>query len=270
MSPSTFQAARTVPQQSTLLTMFVLRSERTSPAFVRVTLGGGDIESFVPMGFDQWFRLFIAVAEDSLDRLPNKLDTLSYARFLAISKSRRPILRNYTVRAFRPSGPGGPEMDVDFVVHGSVAEGTAGPAAAWAQNCRPGDAVAIIDEGIGFNAPDGAPVEIVGDASALPAVAGVLASLPREMRGRAFVEVPTRADEQPLEAPEGVSVTWVHSGDRAPGQALREHVESRPAATHGAYYWAVGESSLVTGLRRHWVRAGIPKSDIVFCGYWKH
>jgi hypothetical protein len=58
------------------------------------------------------------------------------------------------VRAFRADGPQGPELDVGFVVHGSPAAGTSGPAATWAQTCAVGDAVAILDEGITFPAGD--------------------------------------------------------------------------------------------------------------------
>ncbi|MFD8565909.1 SIP domain-containing protein [Streptomyces sp. NPDC059639] len=36
------------------------------------------------------------------------------------------------------------------------------------------------------------------------------------------------------------------------------------------YVWVVGESGLVTGLRRHWVTQGAPKDHIKFYGYWKH
>lgn len=269
MSPSTFQAARTIPETSALLTPFVVRTQRISPSFARVTLGGGDAESFNHMGLDQWFRFFIPVAEDSLSRLPNKLDMVSYAKFLTISKSIRPIRRNYTVRAYRKDGAEGPEIDVDFVLHGIGDGHDAGPAASWALECRPGDPVAIIDEGTSFKAPPGIPIEMVADATGLPAVAGILASLPPDARGRAFIEVPERSDEQTLIHPEGIKMTWVHSGQGAPGAALRQHVESRPAASRGAYYWTVGESSLVTGLRRHWVREGVPKREIVFCGYWK-
>lgn len=59
----------------------------------------------------------------------------------------RPVLRSYSVRAYRPDGPDGPELDIDFVLHGSAADGTAGPAATWAQHCARDDAVAILDEG---------------------------------------------------------------------------------------------------------------------------
>ncbi|GIH97911.1 siderophore-interacting protein [Planobispora siamensis] len=61
------------------------------------------------MGYEQWFRLFLPVSGDSLTRLPGKPTTLSYARYLTIPKSSRPVLRNYSVRAYRPEGP---ELDV--------------------------------------------------------------------------------------------------------------------------------------------------------------
>ncbi|WP_407674900.1 SIP domain-containing protein [Nonomuraea fuscirosea] len=34
--------------------------------------------------------------------------------------------------------------------------------------------------------------------------------------------------------------------------------------------WVVGESELPVRLRRHRVRAGVPKEHIMFCGYWRH
>ncbi|MEO3830201.1 siderophore-interacting protein [Actinomadura sp. B10D3] len=50
--------------------------------------------------------------------------------------------------AYRPDGLDGAELDVDFVLHGSADDQTAGPAAAWATTCTRGDAVGILDEGI--------------------------------------------------------------------------------------------------------------------------
>jgi NADPH-dependent ferric siderophore reductase len=76
------------------------------------------------------------VAEGALARLPKTLSPLSYAKYLTIAKTTRPVLRNYSVRAYRPDGPDGPELDVDLVLHGS-----AGPAAVWADSCAPGQTV---------------------------------------------------------------------------------------------------------------------------------
>ena len=64
---------------------------------------------------------------------------MAYFKYLAISKSERPTLRTYTIRDYRENGPDGPEIDVDFVLHGSAEDGTAGPAATFATTCSEGD-----------------------------------------------------------------------------------------------------------------------------------
>lgn len=277
MASQNLTATRVKPQTSELLTLHVLRRERISPSFVRVTLGGGDAERFVPMGFDQWFRLFIPVsreAEEVLDRLPDKLDTLSYARYLMIAKVRWPVLRSYSVRGYRPTGAEGPEIDVDVVLHGSVEDGTAGPASAWAQTCAVGDAVAILDEGIGFNPPPALArhVFLVADESGVPAAASVLASLPRDAVGHVVVEVPSNADRQRLDMPDGIDVTWLARDDVGvvPGRAALGFARSLPLPSEPFYGWVVGEQNLPVSLRRDWVRRGVPKEHVMFCGYCRH
>uniref|UniRef100_UPI001BD9F529 siderophore-interacting protein n=1 Tax=Acrocarpospora catenulata TaxID=2836182 RepID=UPI001BD9F529 len=196
------------PDNAELITLQVLRRERLSPHFARVTLGGEELRRFTPMGFDQWFRLFIPVGDGAtLARVPARLTTMSYLKFLTVSKATRPVLRNYSVRAYRPHGP---ELDIDFVLHGSPSDGTAGPAATWAQSCAPGDLVALLDEGIGFNPdPSLTHVRLIADETGLPAMAGILASLPPDTRGHALIELPDQADRQDLTAPPGVQIDWL-------------------------------------------------------------
>jgi len=273
MARTNLAATRVKPDTSQLLTLHVLRREAVSPGFVRVTLGGGDIAAFRPMGFDQWFRLFLPVKDaGELTRLPDRLGTLEYLRYLTISKAQRPVLRSYTVRAFRPEGPHGAELDVDLVIHGSVQEGTAGPAALWAQACAVGDAVAVLDEGIGFNPPPGTErLMLVADETGLPAVAGILGSLPHDAVGTVHVEVPTDEDRQELDGPPGMAVTWVRRErpGAVPGATVRRVVEGLPVPVEQAYGWVVGEQALATGVRRHWVATGLAKDRIMFCGYWR-
>jgi NADPH-dependent ferric siderophore reductase len=273
MAKSTVEDRRIKPQISELLILKVVRRELVTPNMARVTLGEGDIAKFTPMGFDQWFRLFIPIADDeTLSRLPQKLDTLSYAKYLTISKTKRPVLRNYTVRAYREEGASGPEIDVDFVLHGDAAAGTAGPAASWADDCEPGNAVAILDEGIGFvQPPQTDTVVLVADETGLPAVAGVLASLPADTVGIALIEVPTTDDIQNLVGPVGVDVRFVVRPDAhvTPGAAVLKAAEALPALGERCFAWTVGESALVAAARRHWIATGVPKDNITFCGYWK-
>lgn len=273
MASQNLSRTRVAPQTEGLITLHVLRKESITPHLVRVTLGGGDVADFVPLGRDQWFRLFLPVAGDeALSRLPNKLSTVSYLKFLTISKTERPILRNYTVRAHRADGPDGPEIDVDFVLHGSAAEGTAGPASTWAETCEPGATVALLDEGIGFNPPDGlTDLRLVADETGLPAVAAILEGLPPETTGEAIVEVPTAEDRQELSAPAGVTVRWVVREDAhaKPGEAALAAVQAAPVASTPFYGWTVGEQALATGVRAHWVAQGVPKENITFVGYWR-
>lgn len=274
MARTNMTATRIKPEVEQLVTMHVLRRERISPNFARVTLGGGDIARFTPMGFDQWFRLFIPVSETSLSRLPQKLDTFAYLRYLAISRTERPVLRNYTVRAFREDGADGPELDIDFVLHGSAADGTSGPAATWAETCAVGDAVAILDEGIAFNPSDEVArrAVLVTDETGLPAAAGILASMRRDAVGTAIIEVPDVDDAQDIDAPEGFEIRWVPRTDphAVPGVAALAAATALPIDDEPFFGWAVGEQSLATSMRRHWVQAGVPKTSISFCGYWKH
>jgi len=273
MARSHAAQTRMKPEASELLTLRVLRRRRLSPSFARVTLGGDDLARFVPLGRDQWFRLFLPVSEGSLARLPQRLDTLAYFRYLAISKTERPVLRNYSVAGFRPAGAHGPELDVDFVRHGSAADGTAGPAATWAETCEPGDAVAILDEGVLFTPPAGfsGPLALVGDETALPAIAGILASLPSHVTGTALVEVPDPGDVRDLVAPAGMEMRWVVRVDprATPGHAVRDAALSSGDGSAPAFAWVAGEQSLVAAMRRHWVRVGVDKRAISFTGYWR-
>jgi NADPH-dependent ferric siderophore reductase len=263
---------RQKPLDSTLLTLRVSGRRRLSPSFARVTLVGDDLARFAPLGRDQWFRLFLPVAEGTLSRLPKRLDALAYFRYLAIAKTERPVLRNYTVAGFRPVGEHGPELDVDFVLHGSAAEGTAGPAATWAETCDPGDAVAILDEGILFTPDAGVtgPFALVGDETALPAIAGILASLPADATGTALIEVPDAGDVRDLVAPPGVEVRWVVRLDphATPGAAVRDAAVEADCAVP-AYAWVAGEQALAAAMRRQWVRVGVDKRAISFTGYWR-
>ncbi|WP_175047914.1 siderophore-interacting protein [Microlunatus speluncae] len=272
MARTNLTARRIKPESVELITARVLRRERISEHFIRVTVGGDELAGFVPLGFDQWFRLFLPVPGGSLERVPSRLTTLSYARFLTVAKLERPVLRNYTVRAFRADGPAGPELDIDFVRHGSPDDGTAGPATIWAESCRPGDPAAILDEGVGFNPPDDADqLILVADETGLPAVAGILASLPAATRGTALIEIPAADDRQDLIKPDGLEVRWVirDDHDAVPGRAALAAAAELASPAGSGYGWVVGEQALATGLRRHWVRAGVAKDRIMFCGYWR-
>lgn len=260
------------PEARRIRSAETLTSKRISTNFVRVTVGGPDLHDFTAMGYDQWFRLFLRREQQSELRLPTVANNLWYAQYLMMSKDSRPLVRNYTVRDFRPAGSGEygdhPEIDIDFVSHGDDS-----PASAWANNVSTGTPVGLFDEGLMYQPPEHTNWSLlVGDESALPALAGVLRSAPRDLRGAAYIEIPTADDVQELDAPEGVQVHWLtrKNPDDAVGELALETVRESDLPTSGVYGFVAGEQSLATGARRHLANdRGVPKADITFTGYWR-
>ncbi|MBE1877717.1 siderophore-interacting protein [Myceligenerans pegani] len=258
----------------------VVETKRVSPHMMRVTLGGEGIGRLTVQGYDQWFRLFMTRhGQDNL-KLPTASSGWWYAQYLATPRSRRPHVRNYTIRAARTELN---EIDVDFVVH-EDADGSTGPGAGFATGCRAGERVGILDQGVGYNPRHEHDwVLLAADESGLPAVAGICESLPDGKGGLAVVEVPTAADKQDFKAPPGMEVRWVvrdelpgaaddgAGHDVVPGAAALEAVRAADLPDGEGYAFAIGESGLATGARRHLVNErGVPKAHVDFVGYWKH
>ncbi|MFD7708529.1 siderophore-interacting protein [Streptomyces sp. NPDC059786] len=258
-----------MPKHPELFRCRVVRSERLSPSIQRVTVTGPDLAAFPWQGYDHWFRLFLRKPHQAGFVLPEISGSTWYKGFLAIPEDVRPHCANYTVADYRRASA---ELDIDFVVHCGPDGEAEGAAAIWACAVAPGEELALLDQGLLFECPDDASdVLVVADESGLPATCGILRSLPRDTVGRVIQEVPTAADRRELDAPAGVTVTWVVREDTAavPGAAalaeLRRHV---PAGESG-YAFVVGESGLATEGRRHLHRAGLPKTRITFSGFWR-
>ncbi len=260
----------------------VIKTKRVTPNMMRVTLGGDELARFTPTGYDQWFRLFLPRAGQDMLRLPTRASGLWYAEYLTTPKARRPWVRNYTVRAARPDLN---ELDIDFVLHGSGDEASddsaahaAGPGAGFAQAADQGVRVGLLDQGVTYNPRHAHDwTLLVADESGLPAVAGICESLPDDARGVAVVEVPTAGDRQEFRTPSGIELRWVVRSDAdphaVPGQAALAELRGLDLAGHDGevYAFALGESSLATGARRHLVgERGVPKAHVDFVGYWRH
>lgn len=242
-----------------------------TPSFRRVTVTSDDLAEFSYLGYDHWFRLFIPAEGQSSWRLPTTTSKLWFAQWLATRSTDRPHVNNYTVREFRPQGR---ELDIDVVLHRGSSGALEGRVAQWASEVQPGDELAILDQGLLFNRPDDADsVVLAGDESALPALEGILRSLPPEIGGHAVLEVPTLADVRDLAHGPAIELHWVARADVAPGAvpgvAALAAVCSLPAPDPNAYAFLAGESGLVTGARRHLVRAGLSKDRITFTGFWR-
>ncbi|CAM3386811.1 siderophore-interacting protein [Isoptericola cucumis] len=266
------------PVDPHVLVAQVVTTKQVSPHLRRVTLGIDDIDRLTLVGDDQWFRLFLPRPGQDALRLPSRTSSLGwYAQYLAMPRPRRPLVRNYTIRAARPELR---EIDVDLVLHGDD-DAHAGPGATFARTARPGDTVGILDQGA-YHRPraECGWTLLVADESGLPAVAGICESLPDDARGVAVVEVPTADDRQDFRVPDGVDLRWVER-DRAaaddpalgavPGRAALAFVRQAEVPAGTGYALVAGEQALAAGVRRHLVNERQwSKAHVDFVGYWRH
>ncbi len=109
---------------------------------------------------------------------------------------------------------------------------------------------------------------MIGDETALPAVATVLEALPTGVPVLAFLEVADAGEEQQL--PGAATVRWVHRGDRGPGGPLAEAVRSAELPAGDGQAWLSGESACVRDLRKHLLdERGLDRRKVYATGYWR-
>jgi NADPH-dependent ferric siderophore reductase len=221
---------------------------------VRVTLAGDELAGFPGDGPDRRIKMFFPVEGQDRPAVPRA----STAGPVWPAGEARPAIRTYTVRRFDPAAG---ELDVDFVLHGT------GPAAQWARDAAPGAWVGVSEPGGRWEPDPAAEVQVViGDETALPAVATVLDALPPDAAVLGFVEVADAAEEQPLPRP----VTWVHRGDAEPGAPLAAAVRAAVFPPGRAQAWLSGESACVKELREHLLEErGLDRRAVYATGYWR-
>jgi NADPH-dependent ferric siderophore reductase len=235
----------------------VQRSERITPRMVRVTLTGDSLVDFGGDGPDRRIKMFFPAPGQDRPAVPRATS----GGPLWPAGEPRPTVRTYTVRRFDAASG---ELDVDFVLH----EGH-GPAAAWARDAAPGAWVGVSEPGGRYVVDPAAAFHLViGDESALPAVATVLAALPPDVPATAFLEVADVAEEQAL--PGTADVHWVHRGERAAGEPLAAAVRAAALPEGPGQAWLSGESACVRDLRRHLLDdRGFDRRAVYATGYWR-
>lgn len=218
----------------------VLRREPLTPHLVRLVLGGAGLAGFASTGVpDEWVGLVV----------PGQFQS-----------------RYYTVRSWAPStGSGqGPELVVDVVVHevGLVTE--------WASRDCVGDHVVVTEPKGSFAMPgDAGWLLLVGDLTALPAMARIAADHAAHVPTRVWAEVP---DDPALLAgylPDGPEVSWLSPPDE--GQSdLAAVVEAIDWPAGDGYFWMAGESAQMRAIRKHLMRdRGLPSTAYDVMGYWR-
>jgi NADPH-dependent ferric siderophore reductase len=232
-----------------------------TPRVVRVTVAGGDLTSFEPLGPDQF--VYVLLPPPGTNELTIDA-SFTWEHWGAMPDETRPVGAYYTVRHWRPERA---ELDLDFVLHDG------GVACEWARTATVGDPVALWGPRLAYEPPEDLRWQlVVADDTGLPAVAAILESSGSEVRSRVVIEVADHAEEQPLPVRDGIEVTWLHRNGVAAGKshALVETVRDLEIPRE-AYVWGGGESRIMTAIRKH-VRQerGLERDAVSLVGYWRH
>ena len=212
----------------------VVRVETLSPHVRSITFGGESLADFVSASFDDHVKLLLDLG------------------------GAEPVRRDYTPRRFDPVAR---ELTIEFALHGE------GPAARWAEQAAPGQWVAVAGPRGSFVIPTDFDWHLlIGDESALPAIARRLEELPAGARVTAIVQAADPADRRPLRCAATLTLQWV-----ADGAELLAAVRSLPLPAGEGYVWCAGEARITAELRRMLVQdKGHDRHAIRAAAYWKH
>jgi NADPH-dependent ferric siderophore reductase len=239
---------------------FVTATEELTPDMVRVILGGGDLDRFeMPDSTDAYVNVAIPPEGAPYDPI---FDPAAIKRDLP--RDLWPHRRRYTVRAWNPVQH---LLTVDFVVHGS--DGVGG---AWALAARPGTVLVFEGPSGGYRPDPAADWHLlVGDESALPAIAASLEAVPID--GFAVVRIVCDGPEHeiPLVCGGDLDLVWLHrTGGPEDADLLAESVKAVEFPRGRVQAFVHGEADEIRQVRRHLlVDRALTRADMSCSPYWR-
>jgi NADPH-dependent ferric siderophore reductase len=184
--------------------------------------------------------------------------------FFPAAPGAKPHGRAYTIRHFDATAG---EMTLDFVLHGD-----SGQASKWAGEGKIGDILEIAGPREGYKYDKHvADHLLIGDSTALPAIAAILEDLPAEARPHVFVEVTDALEKALIPRHQNLELTVLLSGDRLSGTTGNlERAVTQAKLGNFAQIWVAGEAMLVRVLRNHFIdEKRVDKAHIQASGYWR-
>ncbi|KPG85356.1 MULTISPECIES: siderophore-interacting protein [Pseudomonas] len=232
----------------------VLRVTDLTPRMRRITLGGPELAGFISLGTDDHVKLlFPQNAEQTA-----ALETLQ----LGAGKDNGPMpeMRDYTPRRYDLEKM---ELDIDFVLHGD------GPASTWAEQAQPGQFLHIGGPRGSMIVPDiFDSYLLIGDETALPAIARRLENLAANRKALVVIEVENGAEQQMLESAAQFNVIWVlREGGK---DNLLTTVKQLQVPKGNLYAWVATETKVSRQIRRVLIdEHGLDEQFIKAVGYWR-
>ncbi|PSS57087.1 siderophore-interacting protein [Pseudomonas sp. BBP2017] len=249
MSASENNAIHRVNHQIKHRRLDVLRVTELTPRMRRITLGGPQLQGFTSVGSDDHVKLMFACSAEE----QAALDNLDFSR-----DGLRPTMREYTPRRIDLQAG---ELDIDFVLHGD------GPASSWAAQAQVGQVLNIAGPRSSMVVPDiFDSYLLIGDETAIPAIARRLEELPATRKVLAVIEIEDAQEQQVLASLAQVQVIWVQRHQ----QELLDVVKDLPLPEGQLYAWVALEKALTRKTKRLLVdEKGVKEDLIKAVAYWR-
>lgn len=215
----------------------------TTPNMLRIVFTGDALADFVSPGADDHVKLFFPTPTGDAEG------------------------RDYTPRAFDNAAR---TMTIDFATHEGLHE--AGPATSWAMNAKPGDMLQI-------GGPRGSTIIspsfdwwlLIGDETALPAIARRLEELPAGTKVKAILSVVSAADEQVFATKTQCEIVWLHrpTVQAANPGPLLDLLQATELPKGDGFIWIAAEGLVARAARDYLVTTRLhPLAWTKSSGYW--
>jgi NADPH-dependent ferric siderophore reductase len=254
------RAPRRIRHENGLRLAKVVFVEPVSPRMRRITFHAPELGGFTSAAADDHVKLFFPASGQTEPVLPVLgPDGPRFPDHLP-----RPVARDYTPRRFDSKSC---ELTIEFVLHDD------GPASNWAAHAKPGDA-------LGIGGPRGSTIIpedyetylLVGDETALPAIARRLEEMPPGTPVIAIIEVTDRHEERQLATAAHAQITWLHRNGKAAGTSglLEAAIRGSQLPSRDIHAWVACEIEVARWIRTYLMEEeGVPRSQIKAAGYWK-
>ncbi|MCO7596831.1 MULTISPECIES: siderophore-interacting protein [Pseudomonas] len=227
----------------------VLRVTELTPRMRRITLGGPELAGFTSLGSDDHIKLLFALTPEQQQAID--------ARDLGRDGGARPTMREYTPRRIDLQAN---ELDIDFVLHGD------GPASTWAAQATPGQTLDIAGPRASMVVPDiFDSYLLVGDETAIPAIARRLEELPTGRQVLAVIQVEDEQERQPLPSKAQVEVIWVRRHE----EDLLDRVRHLALPAGRLYGWIALERTLTRQAKALLLEKGVSEDALKAAAYWR-
>jgi NADPH-dependent ferric siderophore reductase len=238
----------------------VVRTETLTPTLVRVVLGGDGLADYEHVPFtDAYVNVALPPAGASYAAPFDPAEVRE-----RLDPEEWPLRRRYTVAAW---DPGTRELTLDFVVHGD--DGAAGP---WARRAAPGDRLVLTGPSGDYTPDHTADWHLmVGDESALPAIAASAAAVPAAVPLVVRVLCDGPEHEVPIETDAALDLRWLHrTGEDGDAGLLPGAVRELPFLRGRVHAFVHGEAGEIRDVRRHLLgERQVPREHVSVSAYWR-